>query len=133
MSTVLLDTNVVSYLFKGDSRAAEYAVILQGHSLAISFMTIAELYEWVATRNWGKVRIDRLEQMLSSYLVVPIDVDLCRIWGSLRAQQQAAGRIIAPQDAWIAATALRHSIPLVTHNIVDFQYIPGLELRSIAK
>jgi predicted nucleic acid-binding protein len=133
MSTVLLDTNVVSYLFKGDSRAAEYAVILQGHSLAISFMTIAELYEWVATRNWGKARIDRLEQMLSSYLVVPIDVDLCRIWGSLRAQQQAAGRIIAPQDAWIAATALRHSIPLVTHNIVDFQYIPGLELRSIAK
>ncbi len=28
MSTVLLDTNIVSYLFKGDTRAAAYAPLL---------------------------------------------------------------------------------------------------------
>ncbi|MCS7291249.1 MAG: hypothetical protein NZ699_19190 [Roseiflexus sp.] len=31
----------------------------------------------------------------------------------------------------IAATALRHRIPLVTHNPGDFQHIAGLDVRSI--
>ena len=53
--------------------------------------------------------------------------------GALRAQQQAAGRTMAPQDAWIAATALRHQLPLVTHNPSDFQDITGIDVRSIIK
>ena len=43
MTTVLLDTNIVSYLFKGDSRAALYAPHLLGRELAIAMMTVAEL------------------------------------------------------------------------------------------
>ncbi len=45
MTIVLLDTNVVSYLFKGDTRALAYAPLLRGQRLAISFMTVAELFE----------------------------------------------------------------------------------------
>ncbi len=133
MTIVLLDTNVVSYVFKGDTRARAYAPFLQGQRLAISFMTVAELFERAATRKWGKARIRQLEQTLARYLIIPVDVELCRLWGTLRAQQQAAGRTMAPQDAWIAATALRHRLPLVTHNPSDFQHIPNLEVRSIIK
>jgi len=32
------------------------------------------------------------------------------------------------QDAWIAATALRHDLPLATHNIKDFVGISNLRL-----
>jgi tRNA(fMet)-specific endonuclease VapC len=131
MSTVLLDTNIISFLFKDDTRVVAYAPLLQGNRLAISFMTVAELFEWAAVRKWGNLRLTRLEQTLTTYLVVPVDVELCRAWGTLRAQQQAAGKTIAPQDAWIAATALRHGLPLVTHNPSDFQLIPGLDVRSI--
>jgi predicted nucleic acid-binding protein len=131
MTIVLLDTNVMSYLFKGDTRARSYAPLLQSQRLAISFMTVAELFEWAATRKWGQTRLTRLEQTLGAYVIVPVDVELCRHWGTLRAQQQAAGRTIAPQDAWIAATALRHQLPLITHNPGDFQHIAGLEVRSI--
>jgi predicted nucleic acid-binding protein len=133
MNIVLLDTNVVSYLFKGDTRAVAYAPLLHGNRLAISFMTVAELFEWAAIRNWGQRRLAQLEQTLVAYTVIPVDVELCRLWGTLRAQQQAAGRTIASQDAWIAATALRHGLPLVTHNPSDFQHIPKLEIRSIIK
>jgi len=114
MTIVLLDTNVVSYLLKGDTRATAYAPLLQSQRLAISFMTVAELFEWAATRRWGQTRLTRLEQTLATYVLIPIDVELCRQWGILRAQQQAAGRTIAAQDAWIAATALRHQLPLGT-------------------
>ncbi|MBA3532262.1 MAG: type II toxin-antitoxin system VapC family toxin [Ardenticatenales bacterium] len=131
MSLVLLDTNVVSYLFKGDTRSAAYASLLQSHRLAISFMTVAELFEWAITRKWGQTRLMRLEQTLATYIIIPADVELCRHWGGLRAQLQAAGRTIAPQDAWIGATALRHQLPLITHNPSDFQHIVGLEVRSI--
>jgi hypothetical protein len=44
MATVLLDTDVVSFLFKGDSRGAAYAPLLRGNRLALSFMTVAELF-----------------------------------------------------------------------------------------
>jgi tRNA(fMet)-specific endonuclease VapC len=45
MSMLLLDTNIVSFIFKRDSRATAYAALLQGNRLAISFMTAAELFQ----------------------------------------------------------------------------------------
>jgi predicted nucleic acid-binding protein len=128
---LLLDTNVVSYLLKGDTRAADYARLLVGNRLAISFMTVAELFEWAAVRRWRQPRLQQLEQALASYVVIPADIALCRAWGRLRAQQRFAGATIAPQDAWIAATALHHALPLITHNPSDFQHIGGLDVRTI--
>jgi tRNA(fMet)-specific endonuclease VapC len=37
-----------------------------------------------------------------------------------------AGRIMSAEDSWIAATALRHGMPLVTHNRRHFENVPGL-------
>ena len=51
MATVLLDTDVVSFLFKGDSRGASYAPFLQDNRLALSFMMVAELFQWAAIGN----------------------------------------------------------------------------------
>ncbi len=56
MNTVLLDTNIVSYLFKGDTRAALYEPHLLNRELAVAMMTVAELFQWAATRNWGQAR-----------------------------------------------------------------------------
>jgi predicted nucleic acid-binding protein len=57
MSVLLFDTNIVSYLLKGDSRVQAYKVWLQNNQLALSFMTVAELYQWAAIRNWDQPRI----------------------------------------------------------------------------
>ena len=46
MPTVLLDTDVVSFILKGDSRTAAYTPLVQGNVMAISFMTVAELFQW---------------------------------------------------------------------------------------
>src|SRR5262249_10013594 len=105
MPTLLLDTDVFSFLLKGDVRANAFAVLIQGHRLALSFMTVAEPSQWAAVRNWVVRRIAHLEQTLTSYLIVPVDIEMCRIWGQLRAERQAAGRPVSPQDAWVGATA----------------------------
>jgi tRNA(fMet)-specific endonuclease VapC len=132
MDVILLDTDVVSFLFKGDSRARQYAPHLEGHVPAISFMTVAELFQWAAVRDWGPRRMAGLEMAFQNYTVLPFDIALCRMWGEVRAQRWAIGRPISPQDAWIAATALRHQIPLITHNSSDFEAVEGLVIITEA-
>ena len=131
MNILLLDTDVVSFILKGDSRANKYSHIIQGNRLALSFMTVAELFQWAAIRNWGQQRTANLEKSLTNYLIIPVDIELCHIWGNLRAERQTIGRVISPQDAWIAATAIRHKLPLVTNNAKDFQSIPTLQVITV--
>ena len=126
MATRLLDTNVLSYLLKRDPRAARYLPHLQGHSLAVSFMTVAELYEWGLWAGWGPGRFARLEMTLRNYVAIPSSPDLCRQWGEVRLQRRA--QPIGVADAWIAATALLHRCDLVTHHPADFQGIQGLTI-----
>ncbi|MBL8203019.1 MAG: type II toxin-antitoxin system VapC family toxin [Blastocatellia bacterium] len=132
MNMVLLDTNIVSYLFKGDSRADQYAPHLLQQELAISMMTVAELFQWAGIRNWGTVRIAQLEALLNSYTILPSDLETCRSWANVRVERHNLGHPISPQDAWIAATALRYGVSLVTHNPSDFQKITGLSVITEA-
>lgn len=134
MDVILLDTNIVSFLFKGDRRALGYEPHLKDQQLAISFMTVAELYQWAAVRKWGERRRDQLAQALkANYTVLSFDIRLCQIWGELRARQQSMGKPISPQDAWVAATALHYSLPLVTHNPKDFADIFNLKIITTVK
>jgi predicted nucleic acid-binding protein len=130
MSTVLLDTDVVSYFFKGDSRRQLYAPHFLNRELAIAIMTVAELYQWAAMNHWGKKRLQNMEVWLEQFTILPVDIETCRSWATVRAYRSALGLPISPQDAWIAATALRYRIPLVTHNAGDYQQIPQLRIIS---
>lgn len=131
-TTVIVDTDVVSFLLKDDTRAQIYRQHLQGKTLALSFMTVAELYQWAYSRNWGEHRLTWLEEKLRAFVIVPYDSELCRRWAMVGVERQRRGRPISVQDAWIAATALRHGCPLVTHNADDFADITGLEVVSAA-
>jgi tRNA(fMet)-specific endonuclease VapC len=130
MSNLLVDTNVVSYTFKHDSRHVRYRPHLANNFLAISFMTLAELDAWADINNWGLRKREELATFLSTYIVVESDRELCRAWASIRHQAQRQGRFIETSDAWIAATALLYQIPLVSHNRKHFDWITGLQLIS---
>lgn len=56
MQAVLVDTDVVSFLFKHDTRAGFYEPHLSGTLQLISFVSVAELELWAVWRNWGKER-----------------------------------------------------------------------------
>lgn len=133
MSVLLVDTNIVSYVFKRDTRAVAYAPYLNGQTLAISFMTVAELYQWAAIRNWGQRRVQQLEAHMQSYVVLPFDSAVCQVWGKVRFMCQRAGQPISVQDAWIAAAALHHQLPLVTHKPDHFQPVQGLTIITTAR
>jgi tRNA(fMet)-specific endonuclease VapC len=132
LQPVVVDTDVVSYLFKGDTRAAGYEPHLIGRTPVISFMTVAELDAWAAQRNWGQPARERLEQSLSRYTIHFSDRRLCTLWATVTTAARRAGHPIGVADAWIAATALLLSAPLVTHNPSDYAGVPGLTILTDA-
>lgn len=97
MTAVVVDTDVVSFLFKNHPLARLYEEHLRGRTLLLSFMRLAELDRWAIQYQWGETR---------------------------------RGRRIECADAWIAATALLHDVPLVTHNRGDYAGVTGLNLLS---
>ena len=125
---LVLDTNIVSYLMRGDRLAMVYKRHLQGRLLTISFITVGEFYFGAEKDRWGEGRRQRLEQTLGRFLVIPYDNGIARCYGRLVAERQRNGDPISSNDAWIAACAVRHSAPLVTHNSRHFGGISGLEV-----
>jgi tRNA(fMet)-specific endonuclease VapC len=130
MSAVLLDTDVFSFVFKRDTRAALYATHLTGAQTCLSFQSVAELRLWAIVRQWGQKRRLSLDSSLARCVVLPYDDAMSRRWAEVTAHRQGVGRPIDCGDAWIAATALRHGLPLLSHNAADYSDIPGLQLVS---
>lgn len=129
---IVVDTNVVSYVMKGGPLAQLYAPHLQGKLLAISFITVGEMYFGAENAGWGASRRQRLEESLRNFVVVPYDHEIARHYARVSVQRKRMGRPITLHDAWIAACTLRHDVPLVTHNRRDFEGIDGLVLISEA-
>ena len=130
MSILVLDTNIVSFLMRGHRLADIYRPHLEGFTLAISFMTVGELYEGAYRAGWGRERLTRLEKTIRAYVVIPFGFEISRQWGAIRCERRK--RTIAVDDAWIAATARAYASPLVTHNPKDFQDIEGLKIIAEA-
>src|SRR5713226_9242765 len=120
MNSAIVDTDVVSMLFKGDTRALAYRPHVTGRLLGISFMTLAELERWSLERDWGQRRQLELAQHLTRYAVLPVSRELCLKWAEVSFAAKRKGRPIQTADAWIAASALYYQVLLITNNRGDY-------------
>ena len=66
MSQIVVDTDIASYIFNWHSLAKQYAELLRGSELIISFMTIAELRTGAISARWGSRRSLLLEQFVQA-------------------------------------------------------------------
>jgi tRNA(fMet)-specific endonuclease VapC len=124
--SVLLDTDVASYLFKNSPRAKPFRPLLKSKRPALAFVSVAELFKWTLKRRWGPQKVAQLEVALRRYVVIPYDRELAWAWARVVAACEGAGRPIAPSDAWVAAAALRHDIPPVTNNLKHYEAAESL-------
>lgn len=118
---VLVDTDVVSFLYKQDDRGTFYLPYLSNQLPIISFMTLAELERWTLAGNWGERKRQHLMRYLRRYTVHPVSALLCRKRAEVIDGARRRGRPIATSDAWIAATAILLDVALLTHNASDFE------------
>ncbi|HEY6347786.1 MAG TPA: PIN domain-containing protein [Candidatus Angelobacter sp.] len=130
---VLLDTDVFSYLMEpGDLRGLPYLRHVEQRTAALSFITVGELLFGALWRAWGKRRIGDLQRRLDAAFILPLDHETSVEYARLKTQLRKGGQILADNDLWIAALAVRHSVPLVSNNRAHFNRVPGLVLISEA-
>ena len=123
----MLDTNVVSYIYRNDPQSVYYEHQIAGLRQYISFQTSEELWFGAYKDGWGERRKEEFRQFLSTYEVVmptTATIDHC---ARIRAEQARVGRSLALDDAWIAATAMTLGCPLATDDR-DLAGVPGLEV-----
>ena len=125
---VVVDTDVISFIFKGDTRKALYQPHLDGRLALIAAQTRAELELWSLQRDWGSDRRNNLLMYLRRFVFAGADEVVSTTWASVQDIARRTGHPISCADGWIAATALAFAAPLVTHNPTDFANIPGLTL-----
>jgi len=129
---LVVDTDVASYIFKWHPELApQYIGMVRGFELIISFMTMAEMRQGAMDANWGQRRLDMLDAYLSDFAVLHSDSLLCSTWAAVRNESTRKGRPMSSADAWIAATALFLSAPLVTNNPKDYRHLDRLQLVSV--
>ncbi len=127
---VLIDTNVISYLYRNDSRAVLYRLALEGRRGLISFQTYAELRVW--SGSWSEVKQAHLERWVSRHFgFLPHTSAVTDAWIAATLSAKQNGRPIATADAWIAATAMNTGLLLLTADKNDFLGVDGLKLLQV--
>jgi tRNA(fMet)-specific endonuclease VapC len=127
---VVIDTNVVSYIFKRDTRGELYKSHIEGKLQMIAAQTFAELKALPLKNNWGSKRHMALHAYLEKFVFVEANKEISLLWAKVQAHAKRIGRPITVGDSWIAATALAYDAPLVTHNRKDFENVPRLTVVS---
>lgn len=103
---------------------------------AISVASITELHFGVLVASDADERArraDRLAAVEATFDPLPVTVEVARAWGRLAAAVAARGGKPRRRqiDLVIAATAATEQVPLLTHNVADFQMISDLvEVRT---
>lgn len=62
------------------------------------------------------------------HVVLPIDGETALAYGRLTRHLRDRGKLLGANDLWIAASTLRHELPLVTADVAAFRQVPELEL-----
>jgi len=121
----LLDTNQVVYYLRQETRVIDDLQSRRGEGLAVSIISVAELYEGIFRATNPEEAERALKDFLSEVTVLSIDEEVARIFGQERARLRQVGMPMSDLDLLIAATALRHDLTLLTADR-DFERVENL-------
>lgn len=101
--------------------------------IAVAAVTIAELLVGVHLGRPQARRLQRqafIAQVIRDFPVLPFGIEVARTYAQVWADLRRSGNVIPPHDLMIACTAACHGLEVLTHNLREFQRIPGLTLRA---
>jgi len=126
---ILLDTDVCIHILRGNRKVIEERK-KHPDQVAVSFMTVAELYYGAEkSANPAKNR-SLIEQFLLTLAVINSNNQIMHRFGMLKASLEGLSIPLADADLLIAATALESCNLLVTGNKKHFSRIANLSLAN---
>jgi tRNA(fMet)-specific endonuclease VapC len=124
---MILDTNALSAFVDGDTRVGGM-LRTQGRA-AIPVIVLGEFRYGIAQSK----RRSSYEMWLESYLphfdVLPVTEETAVAYAALRVALRRSGHPIPANDAWIAALALQHRLPVLSRD-EHFDAVPGLDRKG---
>ena len=125
MIRVMLDTNMASYVIKGNPpEVRKRLAMLPMESVCVSAVTQAELLYGLARKGHPPPLTKVVREFLIRVQVLPWDSEAATICGDLRASCTALGITLGALDMMIAAHAVATQSTLVTHDNA-FSLVPG--------
>jgi predicted nucleic acid-binding protein len=124
----LADTSVFIGLEAERFDADQFA----NYEWGISAITLGELRLGVLQAKEPEAAARRLSsyQLAQRFEALAVDESVANAWALLVSRLRTAGRKVAINDSWIAATAIAHHIPIVTQD-ADYDLMPGVEVIKI--
>src|ERR1035437_2032418 len=129
MKHFMLDTNMVSHLLKEHPAVARRVVAAPMASLCISAITEGELLFGLAKRPHAKKLHLAVWEFLRRVDVLPWDSVVAEHYGTVRADMERQGKILAPLYLLIATHALSVDGILVTNDRA-FGHVANLHLED---
>ncbi len=129
MAQYILDTDISSYLIRGDHETVTKKFSELYDSCAISSITAAELQYGAKKRN-NKQLTQKVKAFCDLVEIIPWDEDAAKAYAKLRVELETSGTPIGNMDMLIAASALARKAVLVTNNTEHFSRIKDLKLGN---
>ncbi len=126
-----LDTNICVYYLKGMyGSIAENLLRRHPEEIRIPSMVKAELLYGAYRSRRSSVNIELLEEFLFPFRIVGFSDNECIEYARIRAELEAKGTIVGPNDLIIASTVVAHDGVLVTNNEKEFNRVSGLTVEN---
>lgn len=125
---LILDTNTISYYFRGDAQVVPRLQALSPADIGVPAIVEYEL-RYGLLRLPSEVaapRLAALSALLRPMQVLPFDSECALQAARIRIELETVGTPIGPHDLLIAATVLRHNAMLVTRNVREFGRVKDL-------
>lgn len=134
MREVLIDTDILSYYFRGDKTVTNrFSLYLDYYdSFNISMITYFEVLSGLLMID-ARAQLRKFEAFCSSNNVINISEASVTLSAKIAAHLKRKGSVLDNQDVLIAGIALEQNLVLITNNEKHFSRIPDLLIDNWKK
>lgn len=125
----LLDTDICIHALKRRNAALADAFTAHDGRMAVSDVTLYELYYGAERYDDPASRIAIIESFAARLEVLPFDSRAALHAGNIRGTLERQGQMIGAYDVMIAAIARSQGLVLVTGNVREFERVEGLRVE----
>jgi tRNA(fMet)-specific endonuclease VapC len=127
----LVDTDILSFYFKGDTKVAEsFTKYLQlFDQVNISIITYFEIIGGLTYKQAQK-QLGDFENFVRNNNIIHITEASAKISGNIYASLRQQGITIGTSDLLIAGIALENDLALITNNEKHYAAIPGIRIEN---
>lgn len=127
MAKYLLDTDWAVYYLRGKRSIVKAIDEYREKGIAISTISIAELYDGIYRSTNPEQKELVLLDFLEGLRIINITKPIARVFGKRRAELKKKGLTVSDLDLLIACAAEYHNLIILTNNRKHFEKIPGIK------